>query len=349
MLVVEGVLIAPRLSGVGHQLGSLTVGWTLAAIAAQASAMTAFARQRRRLLAAAGTRVRLGSVAAVVYAANAISATLPGGQLFSTGYAFRRMRGWGASIPAATWTLAVAAVLSALALAFVGGIGALLVHGRLGVFTTVLDAVLLLAAVLAAQALVHRPGLLQRWGDGGLRAANRLLRRPPEAGRDQLTELIAQTRSLHPRRRDLSIAFGWSVYNWALDVACLGFATLAVGGHRITLGAVLVAYAAGSAASSLSLVPAGLGIVDAALTVALVAGGLSADTALAAVVLYRLISLVAVVAVGWIVWAFLAHRPISAPEAPAAQPIHDDNDQPALTDALDRGMDAPLPAVHGER
>lgn len=309
ILGVEGVLIAPRLSGVGHQLGNLTVGWTLAAVAAQATSMTAFAREQRRLLASAGTRVRLGRVAAVVYAGNAISVTLPGGQLFSTSYTFRRMRGWGASTPAATWTLAVGAVLSSVALALVGGVGALLVHGRLGIFTTVLDAALLIAVVLGVRALVHRPGLVQRWGLRVLRAANRVLRRPPETGGRQLAELIAQTRNLHPRPRDLTIAFGWSVYNWALDVACLGFAALAVGDHRITLGAVLVAYVAGSAASSLSLIPAGLGIVDAALTVALVAGGLPADTALAAVVLYRLISLVAVVAVGWILWAYLARRP----------------------------------------
>ena len=60
------------------------------------------------------------------------------------------------------------------------------------------------------------------------------------------------------------------------------------------------------AASGLSLLPGGLGTVDAALVVGLVAAGGPATAALSAVVLYRMISLVGVVVTGWVVHA--AHR-----------------------------------------
>jgi hypothetical protein len=55
--------------------------------------------------------------------------------------------------------------------------------------------------------------------------------------------------------------------------------------------------------SGLSLLPGGLGVVDAALVLTLVAGGIPASSALPVVVLYRLISLVGVVAAGWLVCA----------------------------------------------
>jgi uncharacterized membrane protein YbhN (UPF0104 family) len=57
------------------------------------------------------------------------------------------------------------------------------------------------------------------------------------------------------------------------------------------------------ATSELSPLPGGLGVVDAALVLSLVAGGIPAAAALPAVVLYRLVSLVGVVTVGWLVLA----------------------------------------------
>jgi len=71
----------------------------------------------------------------------------------------------------------------------------------------------------------------------------------------------------------------------------------------LSLSLLLLAYAAGMAASSLSLLPGGLGVVDAALVLTLVAGGIPAASALPAVLLYRLISLGGVVTVGWMVAA----------------------------------------------
>lgn len=73
--------------------------------------------------------------------------------------------------------------------------------------------------------------------------------------------------------------------------------------HGLTLPLLLVAYTAGMASSGLSLVPGGIGVVEAALVLALVAGGVPAAAALPAVLLYRLISLVGVVGAGWMVFA----------------------------------------------
>ena len=81
----------------------------------------------------------------------------------------------------------------------------------------------------------------------------------------------------------------------------------------MTLALVLLAYAAATAASSAAFLPGGLGLVDGALLAALVAGGVPSHPALAAVLLYRLVSFVGVAAAGWVAW-FVIH----AKETPTA-------------------------------
>ena len=88
-----------------------------------------------------------------------------------------------------------------------------------------------------------------------------------------------------------------------LDLACLGACAYAVGLTGVGMAALITAYVAGMAASGLSLLPGGLGAVDAALVLGLVAAGGPAAVALSAVVLYRMISQVGVVAAGWVVHA----------------------------------------------
>ena len=92
------------------------------------------------------------------------------------------------------------------------------------------------------------------------------------------------------------------------DLACLGACAYAVGLTGVGLTALLAAYVAGMATSGLSLLPGGLGAVDAALVLGLVAAGSPATVALSAVVLYRMISLAGVVAAGWVVHAVQRRR-----------------------------------------
>ena len=61
-------------------------------------------------------------------------------------------------------------------------------------------------------------------------------------------------------------------------------------------------YLAGMTASSISVLPGGFGVIEVAMIVTFTAGGVDADDAGPAVFLYRLISCVLVVAIGWVVW-----------------------------------------------
>jgi uncharacterized membrane protein YbhN (UPF0104 family) len=73
-------------------------------------------------------------------------------------------------------------------------------------------------------------------------------------------------------RDDRSGRYPDAVANWLLDAACLWMCCTAVGADGLTATQLVIAYCAGMAAAS---VPGGLGIVDGALVLGLVAGGLT--------------------------------------------------------------------------
>jgi putative heme transporter len=308
LLGVEVALGAPTSKGALAALGRAQPWWIAAAVLAEATSMDLFARMRRRLLAAAGTRVRMRDALASTYVADAVHLTVPGGAAFSTTYAYRWMRGRGAHAAAATWTLVAGGLISTSALAALALAASLLVGAMSGLPLLVLDVVLVVALAAGARRLRRRPALLLAGGRRLLRWVNALLRRPPPRGVDAFERLVGQLRMVRPGARDWTAAAAYGVGNWVFDLTCLAAAAAAVGTPGLSLHVLLIAYTVGMAASGFSLLPGGIGVVDAAMVLAMVAGGIPAAAALPAVLLYRLISLVAVVAAGWVVAAVQARR-----------------------------------------
>jgi uncharacterized protein (TIRG00374 family) len=115
------------------------------------------------------------------------------------------------------------------------------------------------------------------------------------------------------RPADFTVAAWFAVANWLLDAGCLWMSCMAVGADTITATQLLIAYCAGMAAASIPIVPGGLGVVDSALIIGLVAGGLTTSGAIAAVVLYRVISLGFIIGAGWILWLLLRRRALAEP------------------------------------
>ena len=68
-----------------------------------------------------------------------------------------------------------------------------------------------------------------------------------------------------------------------------------------------------AAGSALPVVPGGLGVIDSALILGLIAGGLDAGLAIAGVLLYRAISLGFIIGTGWIFWLIIRRRSRSDP------------------------------------
>jgi putative heme transporter len=324
-LVVGVVLILPTIRAAGAALVAADALWVFVAIACEVGSILAFALLHHRLLRAAAVRVRFRAVVLVTLAANALHLTVPGGAALSTAYTFRKRRSWGASAPVTTWSMVAGGVAASLALAGIAVGSALVVNGRA---TTLGPQLLQLAGVVALGAVIvvvsRRPGLITAAATAGLRLLNRVRRRPRDTGVDHLVGQIEGLALIELRGRGRVVVGLSALLNWLLDIACLAACCAAVGANGMTLSLVLVAYAAATAASSAAFLPGGLGLVDGALLAALVAGGVPSQPALAAVLLYRLISFVGVAAVGWVAWLWV-HTRGGVDEAP----LDDRDDDPA--------------------
>jgi putative heme transporter len=322
-LVVGCVLILPTIRAAGAALAAADALWVTVAIACEAGSILAFALLHHRLLRAAAVRVRFRAVVLVTLAANALHLTVPGGAALSTAYTFRKRRSWGASASVTTWTMVTGGVAASLALAGIAVGSALVVNGRA---TTLGPQMLQLAGVVALGALIvvvsRRPGVITAVASAGMRLINRARRRPRDTGVDELVTQIENLALIELTVRGRVVVGLSALLNWLLDIACLAACCVAVGANGMTISLVLVAYAAATAASSAAFLPGGLGLVDGALLAALVAGGVPSKPALAAVLLYRLISFVGVAAVGWVAWLWV-HTRGGVDEAPL-----DDRDDP---------------------
>ncbi|GAA4596640.1 uncharacterized membrane protein YbhN (UPF0104 family) [Actinoplanes octamycinicus] len=310
VIVLGGELILgwPALTAAIAQLRTPHWGWVGAALAAEIVSMGTYARMQRALLRGAGTKVSVRRHVAMAYAAHSLSVTLPGGPVFSTSFNFRQMRRYGVSPAAASWCIALSGVLSTGALILVGSVGGLLTRNT-GSWRTLLGyalgAILVTAGV---RWLAKHPLWLERPVRALLGGVNRVRRRPPEHGADRLFGFVTQLRAIRVHPVHFAVAVLLALANWLFDALCLWMCCVAVGADRIAPVHLLIAYCAGMAAASVPVIPGGLGVVDAALVLGLVAGGLTSANAVAAVVLYRLISFGFIIGTGWLVWLLLRHR-----------------------------------------
>jgi uncharacterized membrane protein YbhN (UPF0104 family) len=308
ILAGELVLGGQALAGALARLRTPHWDWVAAALVTELASMGTYARMQRALLRGAGTKVKVRKHVAVAYAAHSLSATLPGGPLFSTTFNFQQMRRFGASPAVASWCIALSGALSASALVIIGAVGGILARTSGSWHALIGYGCGALALALAVRVIAQHPQWLDRPVRGLLSGVNRLRRRPPDHGQERLLRFVDQLRAVRVRPASFATAVVLAVANWLFDALCLWMCCVAGGADGITATNLVVAYCAGMAAASVPIVPGGLGVVDGALVLGLVAGGLTSSSAVAAVVLYRLISFGFIIGAGWLVWLVIRYR-----------------------------------------
>jgi pimeloyl-ACP methyl ester carboxylesterase/uncharacterized membrane protein YbhN (UPF0104 family) len=340
--VMAGAAAAER----SRLAGSLTVlarlHWALlpVGILLEATSMAAFAAMFRLLLTRGRVRPTRTSVLATIYAANAMSVSVPlAGPGLAAAYLFRRFTRLGAGALLAGWALLAGGVISSVAwvLLLVGG-G--LASGRtLALVITVpcLALAIVVAALIGVAA--RRPRLraaLEDYLTQALKLGARLLRWPATDPMLALRAWAERFGALRIPWSTWALAIGDALVNWLADAAVLAVSILAVGA-AVPWRDMLLVYLAGIGAQSLSLTPGGLAITEGAISVALVASGLHVGQAVAAAVLYRLVSFWLIAAVGWLILLVLRVR------TPAAESAPEPELEPA---APDGAMAAAQPGVH---
>jgi putative heme transporter len=309
LLGAELTLGWPALSGALAQLHTPSPGWIVAALIAGVMAMSAYARMQRRLLLSAGLRVPLRRHLALALAAHSLNETLPGGPAFSTRFNYQQMRRFGATPAVASWAIALSGVLSAAALGVVTAAGALVSNGTPPWLSLALLAAVAVLVTAGVRLVTRRPEVLEPATRAVLARVNRLLRRPAGHGLEQVRGFVGQLGSARLTPGHGVAAVGFALLNWLFDAVCLWMCFRAVSDDPISGTRMLLAFCAGMAAATLTIIPGGLGIVDNALILGLIGGGAGSAVAVAAVVLYRIISFGFIIGAGWIAWLLLRRRP----------------------------------------
>ena len=318
--------------------------WLIAAVLAAVASMHSFAEIQRTLLRSAGVHVKQWRSEAAFYAANSLSTTLPGGPVLAATFLFRQQRVWGASTVVASWQLVMAGVLQAAGLAVLGLGGAFFLGAKNNPFSLLFTLGGFVALVLLAQAVASRPELIEGIGTRVLTWANSIRGRPADTGLAKWRETLMQLESVSLGRRDLSVAFSWSLFNWIADVACLGFAAYAAGDHASVAG-LTVAYAAARAVGTIPLTPGGLLVVEAVLVPGLVSSGMSLPNAISAMLIYRLISWLLIAAIGWVVFFFVfrTENTDDSDDDPITGPVPIVRESAPLADPTESALQGPLP------
>ncbi|WP_412743372.1 lysylphosphatidylglycerol synthase transmembrane domain-containing protein [Krasilnikovia sp. MM14-A1004] len=282
---LRGRVPAPR--DVAAMLAGADLRWIAVAILLQFLSQVAFALQQRRLLAGVAVRLSVRQAVAITYSRSAISMVLPAGSAMSAAFAIRQYRRHGAATGTATAVTVLSGLASAAGLALLAGaafapqVASWLVRTateRPGPLVAVLAA---LAAVGLVPVVAHRH---TRW-----RHAVRRVARWPLAARavGQARRAVRDVRSVS--LRDWAATIAYAAVNWLLDLACLVAAAHAVN-VEVPWRHIATAYLAVQIARQIPLTPGGIGLIEASLLAALVAGGIPEAGAAAVVLAYRLIS-----------------------------------------------------------
>jgi uncharacterized membrane protein YbhN (UPF0104 family) len=286
--------------------------WVPVGLGLEWSSMSVFARMQRRLLEAGGASVAAGSMLATVYAANAVSTSVPlAGPELGAAFTFGRFKQQGVDPPLAGWSLMVGGVLSPIAGVLVLVAGALLSGNDLLAVVGVLGGMLGVAVIVVLHTAARHSRVrstLVPCAAWLLGRARRLLRRPvSDPGRD-IRAWADRLSSLHPDPSVWARVSSLALANWLTDAGVFAASIYAVGAAVPWQGLLLI-YGSGIVVRSLGITPGGLGLVEGTLCLGLVGAGLHSGQALASVLLYRFISFWMVATAGWVILLCLrGHR-----------------------------------------
>jgi putative heme transporter len=299
----------------GQGLHLLTVrtelAWVIACVGAQCLSMVAFALLQRCLLKAGGARLTASWLMSTAYLANVIAIAVPiVGSGMAASYAYDQFRVQRVDPTIAKAVLTVAGIVSTAAFAVVIVAAGLLSGNPAAAASALVSALAGLAVVAGGIAALRSPAgrsRLQRLTSRLLSALQQVLHRPRGNPGEIAEAFVERLSLLRLTPATVALALAWGILNSAADASCLILAIKAIGAP-VPWREVLLAWSAGEGAGSFSPTPGGIGVVEVAVTAALVAAGMPAPAALAAVLLYRIVAFKLVPTVGWFSERTVAHR-----------------------------------------
>lgn len=269
------------------------------------------------MLRAGGAEIERRQAIELALSSHAFASSFPGGAAFSAVLLFQVHRSWKVPFVLTSWFLVFSGVVSNMVMLFLGIIAIAFMGASFSIWSLIGTLLVLVGFYSVIYWLTNHPQVLTGLARKILPQINRILRRDRGRGVKKAIEDIQHLRDIKITPKRFTVIVSWSFVNKAADFLTLWFAIAAVTGFfplfdggedQTTLTGVLLAYATGKFAGSIQATPGGVGPVETALTGVLIATGLTAVHATAAVILYRLILLVFVSIIGWVIY-FLRFTP----------------------------------------
>jgi uncharacterized protein (TIRG00374 family) len=293
-------------TGFGLLITHLDWPWVVLGFAAEMASIPALAEAQLLVLGSAGVKADRKRMNMLTLASNAISLSVPAGVAFAEGYSFAKYRSFGANSAIAAWSELASGAIAFSALAGVALVGALIAGGPAQSIVLPVLAVVFAGSVGAAVLFRHPPLLVRalEWLQGHAgRRIGRAFDRMTKETRDTIRSLT----NVRPAVSLWATAGLLSGVNWFLDVVCLAVSFKAVRA-AVPWGIVLLAFAGSKVVTSIGVTPGGLGIVEGGLVAVFVAYKTPAAAAGAAVLVYRALTLIGLVGIGWAFVPILARR-----------------------------------------
>ncbi|MCJ7857171.1 lysylphosphatidylglycerol synthase transmembrane domain-containing protein [Corynebacterium kalidii] len=283
--------------------------YILAAVVAMGLSMVAQAEVMVALLRPAGVPVKRSSANALGLSANAWSSTFPGGPAISAAMIFREQMKWGATGVVASWYLVISGALSGASMALLGFGAVFFLQANVHVFSLTASLLVLVSLMLVANWASRHPDKVQAKLLSAMTWFNTKRRKPAERFHEQIRSFAQQLRAVDLSPKWLSYAVSVSLLNWVLEIVCLFLCILAIGAEPSIAGAIL-AFIVAKLMGQAQITPGGLGPVDITLTTMLVGtAGLGSGQAVAAVIVFRMVSFALLTLVGWLVFLWTFVRP----------------------------------------
>jgi uncharacterized protein (TIRG00374 family) len=290
-----------------HQLSHVSAGWLVAAAAAEAGSLWAFAFLQRTVLGLAGASIPMPGLFLLTMANDAIANTVPGEPAVSSAFRYRYYRRRGADGAAAGWTIFTILIAQAIGMSLLLLLGVLIaLAGGPGGRNTRAAVVGLIIVAVACAVLVRRD-LVLRLTEAAVRGVRRVTGHPGGNVGARITSTLARMRQIPLSRPATAWVVVLAAGVWCCDFACLLCAFWAV--HAaIPWAGVLLAYCVSEVAASLPIVPGGIGVVEGSLAVILTAYGAGRTSALSAALVFRGVSFWLAIAIGWISVGVISRR-----------------------------------------
>lgn len=284
-------VLLPQVAGAHRSLAvlsDLNPYLALAAVAAEAGSLAAYAQFARVLLPRVG-RPSLVVILRLQLATLGLSHVVPGGTASAAPLGYRLLQRAGVAAPDAGFMLSAQSIASAATLDVLL-LGALLVSipthdagaGYLGV--AIAGTLVTGLSGLTVFALSHGSARVERavrW------VARKLPLVDDEAAITFLDSFVERFRQLAGDRPQLARACAWAGLQWLADAVSLWLFLTALG-VKVSPERLLIAFGLANVSASIPLTPGGIGVYEAVLTSSLVGFGVPSAEAIIGVLAYRL-------------------------------------------------------------